>query len=243
MTNTLLTALAFVGLVFTNSLHASDHEVAMDCAMRLFAPLAAKNGARLSAEWAEDGWVHVREVRHSLPVRVYEAELLTRRPGWQITFSPERNCSLIGGDLNDVLGLTLSSEEGEAFTLTQYNSLVGEGRSTIYEKPVVAAQDVLRLVSVANNFVVLNAFGDIPKRKERTTRRERKTLQALRSTIAAPTVERSASGSVIVRLYSWHKWGGSVEYNTVVLHPDGRVSLSRSVLATAIGAYEFRTLM
>jgi hypothetical protein len=236
-------ALIVLELVFAAPLRADDRDAAMDCAVRLFAPVAAETGVTLSAEWGEDGWLKVRRVESSLPVQVYEATLSTRRPGWRITFSPQRNCTLIGGDVNDVLGVQLRQEELEAFALTQYNGIAGEGRGSGFDEPLVAAQDVLRLLSIAEEFVVLNSVDDIPGRKQRMGWPKRRALNALRARIVPPTVERNASGMVIVRFFSWHKWGGSVGYNSVLLHPDGRVSLSRSTLATWIGDGEVRAVM
>lgn len=139
----------------------------------------------------------------------------------------------------------------------QYNSIASEGRATVYDQPLIAVQDVLRVVAVADAFVVLKSVDDIPKPKERMTRRQKGTLNALRAGSASPsfdldalcervvppTVERTADGMVIVRFYSWHKWVGSVRYNSVILHADGWVWLSRSTLATSTGDLEIRTLM
>jgi hypothetical protein len=208
-----------------------------DCAARLLAPAANRSGVDLTSEEARAQWMHTRHVPAALPVDVYSAELVTRRPGVSVTFVADSACTLIGGDLNEVLGLSLAPDEAVNFAITQYNLVVaatGAGRDGAGLPHV---QVLLQLALPHASIRVLNSVDDIPLPAGRASRQNSRALGKFRKQISAAITEPGAGGLRTLRFYTWSAAGGVISSNTAVLLADGRISLTRTTLAARTGAY------
>jgi hypothetical protein len=86
---------------------------------------------------------------------------------------------------------------------------------------------------------ILNSTDEIPRRPSGDiSKDEQRTLKNVREQIKPSEIERGAGGIILVRFFTWDELGGVVSQNTVALLADARVSLSRSTLATRVGAYK-----
>lgn len=208
-----------------------------DCAARLLKTVALQSGLDLSTDsWAQQ-WVHVRKTSYTgLPLTLHIAELLTRRPGYRVTFASSP-CTLIAGDVSEILGVTLTPEELVSFATVQYNSALRTSEGTKLAAPVEAAESFLRLVSPDSAARLLTAADEIPRAAARLSGKDREIMRRVQKEVIRPTVEDGASGVVVVRFFTWDELGGVVRNNTFLIMNDGRISLSRTTLATGVGAY------
>ncbi|HYH07963.1 MAG TPA: hypothetical protein VEK11_12970 [Thermoanaerobaculia bacterium] len=208
---------------------AARSDVARDCAARLLTPVAIRNGVDLTKDTAQSEWLHVQQTHKELPLELYTAELLTRRPGYVVTFIPDAGCTLIGGDVSELLGIPMTQDEVASFTVVQYNRAVRKESDIRYESPLSIAQALVQLVYRSNSRRILNTVDEISLPQSRRLRRTmRRTLNTLRRQLQPPRIERGAGNVMLVRIYTWDPSAGVVLFNTVILLPDGRVALSAS---------------
>jgi hypothetical protein len=214
-----------------------DGVVPRNCAARLLQPMALRSGVDLAIDSARNQWLHIEESHSGLPLRIFSAELVTRRPGYFLTFASGKKCTLIGGDVAEILGVTMTINDLAAFAIVQYNDAVTKEDGAKFDAPLQSALALLQLASPDSSFRVLNTVDEIPRNPHgRMQRSERRTIKILRQQVALPKIE-TGSGVTVVRFFTWDELGGVVWNNTIASLSDGRVSLSRTAIATHVGAY------
>jgi hypothetical protein len=240
-----IVALLLVTMATTAFGSASNADVpakAIMCAAHLLGPAAKQHGLDLAEAAARDEWMRVESLHfESLPLNVFRAHLFVRRPGYIAIFAVDEQCTLIKGNLNDLLGLDISFGAALDFSVGQYNKAIGS-RGDVDIKgsaPDVLARSILSLVSPVPS-VVLTSSDDIP-RNHAGRRGDMRMDRRKRSLVRQPTVVRGAGDIQAVRLFSWDEVGGVVWQNDFIILQDASIALSRTVLASKVGA--FKTFM
>lgn len=223
------------------------------CATSLFRPMVARKYSTVGAvQAALTHCIRVvddrRDALGPAGANVYRAEYCVSRPSVFAWFSFEESglCTLISGDLNDLLGVQLSPSERAAFALVGFNQVAAvhpphfESEEAILNYLLAA----INLIEPSGSVVMISNADDVwSASSEQERPKERRMSGKIARQIKAPTIVRDDVGLTTVTFFTWADVGGLVLKNEFLIWPDGQIARSEDLIESRVGPYvsEFRS--